>query len=153
MCTPFVFLALRHCISSCYSTLRFKQLQIWLNYFYTFLNASSISFLSSAFGKQYLYPVFPWKCLSFLRFQATGLPCNFTSDEFKKCYNLINHAVQRISSSSCLPWTILIFPKEAEIRTGENSLFCKFIRVGIFTGKGNPLVKPKGAKKDGEQFF
>lgn len=48
---------------------------------------------------------------------------------------------------------MLIFLKEAEIRTGENSLLYKFIRVGIFTGKGNPLAKPKGAKKDGEQFF
>lgn len=46
---------------------------------------------------------------------------------------------------------VLIFLKEAEIRTDENSLL--FIRVGIFTGKENPLAKPKGAKKDGKRSF
>lgn len=41
-----------------------------------------------------------------------------------------------------------MFPKEAKTRPGRKSLSCKIIKVGIFTGKGNPFVKPGDAKKD-----
>ena len=46
-----------------------------------------------------------------------------------------------------------MFPKEAEIRTDENSLLCKFIRVGIFTGKGNPLGQTQRCQKRWKAVF